>query len=228
MYDVSQVDCRHIIKMQIFIYWGGWLVASTEAGHNLLIAYEKLERERKRVGDVRMAEAAVRFLLENLRDVVDEHIDLIRGVEGEVKKLQKEFEQLKPLLRNLQECPDLDREIRGLVYGAEDIIDTILTRPVAKSLPRFLPKNWYPDFGHRSTTISDLETLTNDVRKAVTKAPDAEIRKAVKKAPDAQKQQLHGITYQKVGSHYQLKFPVLSVLTHWKIIVYMKVEMTSL
>ncbi|KAH6763393.1 hypothetical protein C2S52_020826 [Perilla frutescens var. hirtella] len=84
-----------------------------------------------------MAEAAVTFLLENVRKLMVEQIRLISGAEKELKQLQQELELMKAFLvesANKREKGELfiqlERSIREAVYEAEDTLDNCLTQRV--------------------------------------------------------------------------------------------------
>ncbi|KAH6801814.1 hypothetical protein C2S51_033260 [Perilla frutescens var. frutescens] len=92
-----------------------------------------------------MAEAAVTFLLENVRKLMVEQIRLISGAEKELKQLQQELELMKAFLvesANKREKGELfiqlERSIREAVYEAEDTLDTCLTQRVKAKGARLL------------------------------------------------------------------------------------------
>ncbi|KAL1553940.1 putative disease resistance RPP13-like protein 3 [Salvia divinorum] len=81
-----------------------------------------------------MAEAAVTFLLENVKKLVVEQASLIKGAEGELKQLEDELELMNAFLiehsDNQEKGPvfiELVKQIREAVYDAEDTLDTCLT-----------------------------------------------------------------------------------------------------
>ncbi|KAH6808434.1 hypothetical protein C2S51_029542 [Perilla frutescens var. frutescens] len=82
-----------------------------------------------------MAEAAVSFLLEKLKNVVIEYEDLISGAENEFNLLNTELGLLEAFLKNAAKKAtkqDLFREvtmqIRDVVYEVEDTIDVCMTK----------------------------------------------------------------------------------------------------
>ncbi|KAH6783142.1 hypothetical protein C2S52_008101 [Perilla frutescens var. hirtella] len=81
-----------------------------------------------------MAEAAVTFLLGQLKEVVREHKDLISGAENELEQLNNYLDMLKAFLKKTARKTEkddlltkLERRIKVIVYEAEDTIDTCFT-----------------------------------------------------------------------------------------------------
>ncbi|XP_057787903.1 putative late blight resistance protein homolog R1A-10 [Salvia miltiorrhiza] len=84
-----------------------------------------------------MAEAAVTFLLEQLKEVVVGYADLITGAEREFDQLNHDLDLLKAFLKEMAEKKKkdkmlklLERRIRKVVYEVEDTIDTCLTKAI--------------------------------------------------------------------------------------------------
>ncbi|XP_057789227.1 putative disease resistance RPP13-like protein 3 [Salvia miltiorrhiza] len=85
-----------------------------------------------------MAEAAVSFLLEQLKGVVTEYKELISGAENEFDQLSKELGMLKALLKHPpmakeQEPPlfrEMEKQIIEVIYEVEDTIDTCLSKAI--------------------------------------------------------------------------------------------------
>ncbi|KAI8538758.1 hypothetical protein RHMOL_Rhmol09G0128900 [Rhododendron molle] len=80
-----------------------------------------------------MADAAVEFLLLNLKQLLVYNADLISGVKEQVESLYNELSMLKAFLKDSTEkrseyeiVKELVRQIRGVVYEAEDVIDTFV------------------------------------------------------------------------------------------------------
>lgn len=99
-----------------------------------------------------MAEPAVTFLLENVQKLLVDHMNLISGAETELRQLQNELELMKAFLiesANKREKGEVfrqhERQIREVVYKAEDTLDACLTQAAAadKSKP-FSFKNLNP------------------------------------------------------------------------------------
>ncbi|XAR63694.1 hypothetical protein NMG60_11023724 [Bertholletia excelsa] len=77
-----------------------------------------------------MADAAVEFLLLNLKQLLVYNADLISGVKGQVESLYKELSMFKAFLKDFTEkrsefqiVKELVKQIREVVYEAEDAID---------------------------------------------------------------------------------------------------------
>ncbi|KAK6127625.1 hypothetical protein DH2020_038630 [Rehmannia glutinosa] len=82
-----------------------------------------------------MADAAVEFLLENLKQLLLHHAHLIRGATDQVEKLENDLRLFKAFLKDStkkrrkdERLLELVRRIRGVVYEAEDIIDAFVTQ----------------------------------------------------------------------------------------------------
>ncbi|XP_051123225.1 probable disease resistance protein RF45 [Andrographis paniculata] len=94
------------------------------------------------------AEAAVTFLLENVTQLLKSYVDLIAGAETELELLKSDLSLLKGFLveagkKQHKEEPfrALERQIREVVYDAEDTIDTCLAAAAtaaASSRPKFV------------------------------------------------------------------------------------------
>ncbi|KAK6153972.1 hypothetical protein DH2020_013611 [Rehmannia glutinosa] len=82
-----------------------------------------------------MADAAVEFLLENLKQLLLHHAHLIRGATDQVEKLENDLRLFKAFLKDStkkrrkdERLLELVRRIRCVVYEAEDIIDAFVTQ----------------------------------------------------------------------------------------------------
>ncbi|KAL0284066.1 UNVERIFIED_CONTAM: putative disease resistance protein [Sesamum radiatum] len=82
-----------------------------------------------------MAEAAVTFLLENLQQLVADQLSLISGAQNELEQLQNELDLMKSFLEDSASkrvkselFKTLEKQIRDIVYTAEDTIDTCSLR----------------------------------------------------------------------------------------------------
>ncbi|KAI3454371.1 hypothetical protein Pfo_011034 [Paulownia fortunei] len=93
-----------------------------------------------------MADAAVEFLLENLQQLLLYHAHLISDAKNQVEKLEKDLRLFKAFLRDStkkrrkdESLRELVRQIRDVVYEAEDIIDAFVTQAAeSKSKNYFL------------------------------------------------------------------------------------------
>ncbi|PIN04261.1 hypothetical protein CDL12_23205 [Handroanthus impetiginosus] len=83
-----------------------------------------------------MADAAVEFLLNNLKDLLLYHTHLIEDAKSQIEILENDLTMFKAFLeeystnkRNKNKAlKQLMKEIRDIVYEAEDIIDTYITQ----------------------------------------------------------------------------------------------------
>ncbi|PIN02942.1 Apoptotic ATPase [Handroanthus impetiginosus] len=98
-----------------------------------------------------MADAAVEFLLGNLKDLVIRHHALISGVENEVDKLRGDLSLFQALLRGLTKkqireseyLQDLVRQILNVVYEAEDVIDAYVIEAANTKWKNYI-RTFYP------------------------------------------------------------------------------------
>ncbi|KAI3463667.1 hypothetical protein Pfo_020330 [Paulownia fortunei] len=98
-----------------------------------------------------MAEAAVTFLLENVQKLLLDQVNLISGAESELKQLENELDLMKAFLvesANKREKGELfrkfERQIREVVYQAEDILDSCLIQAAAEKSRGILHRNLNP------------------------------------------------------------------------------------
>ncbi|KAL7098331.1 hypothetical protein ACP275_09G010600 [Erythranthe tilingii] len=93
-----------------------------------------------------MADAAVEFLLENLQQLLLYHAHLISDAKNQVEKLEKDLRLFKAFLKDSTKkrrkddsLRELVRQIRDVVYEAEDVIDAFVTQAAeSKSKNYFL------------------------------------------------------------------------------------------
>ncbi|XP_057770475.1 probable disease resistance RPP8-like protein 4 [Salvia miltiorrhiza] len=93
-----------------------------------------------------MADAAVEFLLENLKQLLLHHASLLKDAKDQVEKLENHLRLFKAFLKDApkqwrddEKLRELIRRIRNAVYEAEDIIDAYVTQAAeAKSKNYFL------------------------------------------------------------------------------------------
>lgn len=112
-----------------------------------------------------MAEAALSFLLQELKDVVKWYKDLLAGAENEFQQLNDDLNFLKAFLRKAANVPEKDevykemeRQIREVVYVVEDTIDACLTKAAEAEAKK--KKNPIRRVTSASTTIR----LADDVK----------------------------------------------------------------
>ncbi|XP_047943838.1 putative disease resistance RPP13-like protein 3 [Salvia hispanica] len=82
-----------------------------------------------------MADAAVEFLLENLKQLLVHHANLLKDAKDQVEKLENHLRLFKSFLKDApkhwrddDKLRELIRRIRNAVYEAEDIIDAYVTQ----------------------------------------------------------------------------------------------------
>ncbi|KAL1554741.1 putative disease resistance RPP13-like protein 3 [Salvia divinorum] len=82
-----------------------------------------------------MADAAVEFLLENLKQLLVHHANLLKDAKDQVEKLENHLRLFKAFLKDApkqwrddDKLRELIRRIRNAVYEAEDIIDAYVTQ----------------------------------------------------------------------------------------------------
>ncbi|KAH6822189.1 hypothetical protein C2S53_000076 [Perilla frutescens var. hirtella] len=93
-----------------------------------------------------MADAAVEFLLENLKQLLVHHAHLLKDAKDQVEKLENHLRLFKAFLKDApkqwredETLRELIRRIRNAVYEAEDIIDAYVTQAAeAKNKNYFL------------------------------------------------------------------------------------------
>ncbi|PIN16046.1 hypothetical protein CDL12_11302 [Handroanthus impetiginosus] len=86
-----------------------------------------------------MADAAVTFLLENLQKLVLDQVHLISDAEYELSQLRNELEIMKSFLEDSaykrvkgKVFKTLEKQIREVVYIAEDTIDSCISQAAAE------------------------------------------------------------------------------------------------
>lgn len=92
-----------------------------------------------------MADGVVGSLLENLKQLLLDHISLISNAEDQVKELNNDLRPLQAFLRdptkkrmNDEGLRQLHRQIRGVVYDAKDFIGAFVSNANMKSKNFFL------------------------------------------------------------------------------------------
>ncbi|KAL8474691.1 hypothetical protein ACS0TY_031219 [Phlomoides rotata] len=114
-----------------------------------------------------MADAAVEFLLENLKQLLLHHANLIKDAKNLLEKLENDLRLFKAFLRDSakkrrkdEKLRELVRQIQNVVYEAEDIIDAIVTQAAEdKSRNYFLRA-----FQNRSELTQQVETVCSKIR----------------------------------------------------------------
>lgn len=84
--------------------------------------------------------AAVTFLLEQITEVIEGHVNLISGVDKEFKRLKDDIVELKAILEDTANTATEDKSvrlikthIREVIYEVEDAIDSWLTEKKGKN-----------------------------------------------------------------------------------------------
>ncbi|KAH6794735.1 hypothetical protein C2S52_005212 [Perilla frutescens var. hirtella] len=108
-----------------------------------------------------MAEAAVTFLLEQLKEVVIGYKDLISGAEKELELLKNDLGLLKAFLKDAAKkrrkdhvLKELERRIREVVYEVEDIIDACFTKAIEAKTKKYSYK--------RINLAKDVKSIRED------------------------------------------------------------------
>lgn len=85
-----------------------------------------------------MAETALQFLLEELKETLKWYKDLLSGSENEFQQLNDDLKFMKAFLRDAGDRPkkdeifkEIERQIREVVYDVEDAVDKCLTAAAA-------------------------------------------------------------------------------------------------
>ncbi|KAH6803274.1 hypothetical protein C2S51_034720 [Perilla frutescens var. frutescens] len=118
-----------------------------------------------------MAETALTFLLDELKETLKWYKDLLSGSENEFQQLKDDLNLLKAFLRdagnksNKEEVfKEMERQIREVVYDVEDTIDTCLTAAAAakgkNTIRRHLSSN-------KVSLAKDVKSLREDKVKPV-------------------------------------------------------------
>ncbi|KAK6153262.1 hypothetical protein DH2020_012901 [Rehmannia glutinosa] len=109
-----------------------------------------------------MADVAVEFLLEKVSQVLVWYVDLIAGAENDLYQLNNELGLLKSFLQDAATKPkkenlfrEIERQIRDVVYDAEDTIDTCLTQ-AAKAKAKAKTKSKIKNFLSRHAEKADI------------------------------------------------------------------------
>ncbi|KAH6763420.1 hypothetical protein C2S52_020853 [Perilla frutescens var. hirtella] len=103
-----------------------------------------------------MADAAVEFLLDNLKQLLIHHVKLIKDAQSQVEQLEVNVSFFKSFLKKVsskkqrkdETLKSLVRDIRGVVYDAEDMIDAFVTQAAENKT-----KNYFIRTFNASTSI---------------------------------------------------------------------------
>ncbi|XP_047943772.1 putative disease resistance RPP13-like protein 3 isoform X2 [Salvia hispanica] len=96
-----------------------------------------------------MADAAVEFLLENLKQLLVHHVYLIKDVKSDLEKLENDLRLFKAFLKDSLKrrrkdavLRELGRQIQSVVNEAEDVIDSFVTHAADNRNKNFISKFW--------------------------------------------------------------------------------------
>lgn len=94
-----------------------------------------------------MADAAVEFLLENLKQLLVHHANLLKDAKDQVEKLENHLRLFKAFLKDApkhwrddDKLRELIRRIRNAAYEAEDIIDAYVTQSAENKSKRYFSR----------------------------------------------------------------------------------------
>ncbi|KAL3728002.1 hypothetical protein ACJRO7_032706 [Eucalyptus globulus] len=120
-----------------------------------------------------MTESAISCLVEKLAMFVEQEVNLLKGVRGEIELIRDEFERMKAFLKHTESSKDDDpelkvwvKQIRDVAYDVEDILDEYtlnLARDHGDGVMRYLHKiklsiNNLKERRHLSSKITDIRT----------------------------------------------------------------------
>ncbi|KAL3727998.1 hypothetical protein ACJRO7_032702 [Eucalyptus globulus] len=120
-----------------------------------------------------MTESAISCLVEKLAMFVEQEVNLLKGVRGEIELIRDEFERMKAFLEHTESSKDNDpelkvwvKQVRDVAYDVEDILDEYtlnLARDHGDGVMRYLHKiklsiNNLKERCHLSSKITDIRT----------------------------------------------------------------------
>ncbi|KAL1552172.1 putative late blight resistance protein R1B-16 [Salvia divinorum] len=119
-----------------------------------------------------MADAAVEFLLNNLKELLLYHSKLITETRGQIESLEKDLRVFKAFLKDSvkkrredEHTKALVENIRDVVYEVEDVVDLFVTRAIEKKAKAAPFKFWKPSY--------DLHTIGGKVEEVMKKVNQA-------------------------------------------------------
>ncbi|XP_047972782.1 putative late blight resistance protein homolog R1A-10 [Salvia hispanica] len=119
-----------------------------------------------------MADAAVEFLLNNLKDLLVYHSHLITGTKKQIQSLETDLRLLNAFLKDSSRKRRKDdqtkvllRNIRDVVYEAEDVIDAFIIKAMEKKATTPFLKFW-----KSSVDLHEIGGKVEEVRTKVEKA----------------------------------------------------------
>ncbi|KAL1558881.1 putative late blight resistance protein R1A-10 [Salvia divinorum] len=119
-----------------------------------------------------MADAAVEFLLNNLKELLLYHSHLITDTKKQIESLETDLRLFNAFLKDSvkkrrrdEHTKELVRNIRDVVYEVEDVIDAFITQAMEKKSTSAFLKFWKP-----SVKLHDIGKKVEEVREKVDKA----------------------------------------------------------
>ncbi|XP_057801879.1 putative late blight resistance protein homolog R1A-10 [Salvia miltiorrhiza] len=119
-----------------------------------------------------MADAAVEFLLNNLKDLLLYHSHLITDTKKQIETLEMDLRLFNAFLKDSlrkrrkdERTKVLVRNIRDVVYEVEDVIDAFITQAMEKKATSSFFKFWKP-----SVNLHEIGVKVEEVRTKVEKA----------------------------------------------------------
>ncbi|CAA0818078.1 Putative disease resistance protein [Striga hermonthica] len=116
-----------------------------------------------------MADAAVEFLLENLKQLLLTKAELISSAKGQVERLEKDLRLFNAFLKDSTKkrrkdlrLRELVRQIRDVVYEAEDVIDAFVTQAAETR-----SKNYFLRSIHKPLKLMNVAEQVERVRTKV-------------------------------------------------------------
>ncbi|XP_057802689.1 putative late blight resistance protein homolog R1B-16 [Salvia miltiorrhiza] len=121
-----------------------------------------------------MADAAVEFLLNNLKELLLYHSKLITETRSQIESLEKDLRVFKAFLKDTmkkrredEHTKALVQNIRDVVYEVEDVVDLFVTKALEKKANANYLRFWKPSY--------DLHTIGVKVEEVKTKVERARI-----------------------------------------------------
>ncbi|KAH6795260.1 hypothetical protein C2S52_005737 [Perilla frutescens var. hirtella] len=139
-----------------------------------------------------MADAAVEFLLNNLKELLVYHSKLITETKSEIENLEKDLRIFKAFLKDSvkkrrkdEETKALVQNIRDVVYEVEDVLDAFVTQLIEKK-----SKNYFLRFFQKPVDLHSIGMQVEDVKKKVERARND---RANQNLSDEQESQQHQV-----------------------------------
>ncbi|KAH6838113.1 hypothetical protein C2S53_001204 [Perilla frutescens var. hirtella] len=170
--DISVQD--KILNEEFPIYREKKLIFGKPLATGSWFPFGEREREREREGGRgrEMADAAVEFLLNNLKDLLLYHSKLITETKSQIESLEKDLRIFKAFLKDSvkkrrkdEQTKVLVQNIRDVVYEVEDVLDAFVTQLIEKK-----SKNYFLKFWKSPVDLHTIGKQVEDVKKKVEQA----------------------------------------------------------